>query len=94
MRPRCTGWAARSSAPPPSSPNRGRLPTRSTRQRQKACNTFAHLVDRTSRDLGLLDMVVALYDGAMTSACLGHHPGIVDHAPRGADVLLRRATVT
>ena len=57
--------------------------------RQRVRDTFSDLIAPTGADTPLLDMIVALYDGAMSAAYLDHDPAVVAHARRGAEDLLR-----
>ena len=61
-----------------------------TAHRQRVRETFSDLIGGTTRDPGLIAIIVALYDGAMSAAYLDRDPTVVDHARRGAEELLCR----
>lgn len=71
-------------------PEPGPVADQVTAHRQRVRETFSHLMGEPVRDPGLLAMIVALYDGAMSAAYLDHDPTVVDHARHGAEELLRR----
>ncbi len=71
-------------------PEPGPVADQISRHRRRVRDTFADLLDRTDEDPGLLDVIVALYDGAMTGAYLDRDPAVVNHARRGAEELLGR----
>lgn len=58
--------------------------------RRRVRETFSDLIGGTGGDPGLLAVIVALYDGAMSAAYLDREPTIVAHARCGAEQLLRR----
>lgn len=62
------------------------------RHRRRVRATFADLAGGADGDRGLVDALVALYDGAMTGAYLDGDPRIVSHARRAAETLLRDET--
>ena len=70
-------------------PDPGPVADQISRHRQRVRDTFSGLLGGTSQDRGRIDMLVALYDGAMTGAYLDRDPGIVGAARRGGEILLR-----
>lgn len=59
------------------------------RHRQRVRRTFAGLLGDALQGHGLVDMLVALYDGAMTGAYLDRDTAVVDHARDAGEKLLR-----
>lgn len=59
--------------------------------RRRVRDTFSELNASIDGDTELLDVIVALYDGAMSGAYLDHDPTVVESARRGAEELLRSA---
>lgn len=57
--------------------------------RQRVRQTFSNLTAPIREDSKLLNIIVALYDGAMSAAYLDHDPAVVAHARRAAEELLR-----
>lgn len=70
-------------------PDPGPVADQISRHRQRVRDTFADLMGGTSRDL--IDLLVALYDGAMAGAYLDRDPRIVGTARQAGENLLRGA---
>ncbi len=71
-------------------PEAGPVAEQIAAHRRRVRETFSDLIGTTGRDPGLLAVIVALYDGAMSAAYLDRDPSVVDHARHGAEELLRR----
>ena len=56
--------------------------------RQRVRDTFSDLIASTGDATQLLDVIIALYDGAMTGAYLDHDPTVVAHARRSVEEIL------
>lgn len=59
--------------------------------RRRVRARFSDLVGTAVRDPGLVDVIVALYDGALAGAYLDRDPAVVAHARCGAERLLAGA---
>lgn len=73
-------------------PGPGPVADQISRHRQRVRDTFADLIGGTSQNRDLIDILVALYDGAMAGAYLDRDPRIVRTARQAGEILLRRAT--
>jgi AcrR family transcriptional regulator len=71
-------------------PEPGPVADQVSAHRRRVRETFSDLIGAPGREPGLLAVIVALYDGAMSAAYLDRDPTVVDHARHGAEELLRR----
>lgn len=71
-------------------PDPGPVAEQVAAHRRRIRETFTDLIGGTDGDPGLLAVIVALYDGAMSAAYLDRDPTVVGHARRGAEEFLRR----
>ncbi len=69
-------------------PEPGPVADQITAHRRRIRETFSDLIGEPGCDPGLLAVIVALYDGAMSAAYLDREPSVVDHARQGAAELL------
>lgn len=71
-------------------PDPGPVADQISRHRRRVRETFTGLLGGTPDGTGLVDILVALYDGAMTGAYLDHDPAVVGHARDAGEELLRQ----
>jgi hypothetical protein len=71
-------------------PDQGPVAEQVAARRTRVRETVSALTGGTGRDPGLLIVIITLYDGAMSAACLDRDPSVVGHARHAAEELLRR----